>query len=283
MIIDGSLIAREIREELKSKLIKVAHRQPGLAFILVGNNNASLTYVNMKRRACKMIGIHSEFIQMEENTSEEEILETIESLNQKELIDGILVQLPLPSHISNINIMKAINPEKDVDGFHPLNLGKLLTGDTTGFIPCTPLGVQTLLEKSNIPVEGKHVVIVGRSNIVGKPLAALLIQKKENCNATVTIAHSRTEDLLSITQSADILVAAIGRAHFIKENMIKEKAVVIDVGMNRLNKRLVGDVDFDSVSKKASFITPVPKGIGPMTIASLMKNTVKSFLQKINN
>ena len=276
-LIDGKRISKEIREELKKEICLLKGRKPGLAFILVGEDPASEAYVRMKKKGCFEAGIHSETIALPETISEEALLIEIERLNTSDIIDGILVQQPLPSHLSESKIVNAILPEKDVDGFHPMNLGKLLLGEDTGFAACTPLGIMKLLEKSNIDPKGKHVVIVGRSNIVGKPLAALLVQKKPFANATVTLAHSQTKDLSTICRSADILVAAIGRAHFITEDMVKEGATVIDVGINRENKKLVGDVDFDPVKNKAAAITPVPGGVGPMTIAMLLSNTLLSY------
>jgi len=277
MIIDGKKIADTILKEVEQKIRSHKNRTPGLVFILVGDNPASKTYVNMKKRTCEILNMYSKIIHLPKNTSQEKVISTIDELNADAKVDGILVQLPLPNHIDPIAITTRINPNKDVDGFNPINLGKLLMGDISGFIPCTPLGIQILLEKSKIPVEGKHVVIIGRSNIVGKPLAALLMQKRNGCNATVTIAHSLSKNLASITQTADILIAAIGKPKFITADMVKKNSVVIDVGMNYEQERLVGDVDFDKVKAIASHITPVPKGVGPMTIACLMKNTLKSF------
>lgn len=280
MIIDGAKIAKEILEEIRQKVALLKETKPHLALILVGNNPASSTYVNAKKRNCQKTGILSTSIEFEEMVSEEILLKKIEELNQNPSVDGILIQLPLPSHIDEKKILLAIDPKKDVDGFHPLNLGKLLLGIDDGFIPCTPLGIYELLKRSSISVEGKHVVIVGRSNIVGKPLAALLMQKKKGCNATVTIAHSQSERLEEITLQADILILAMGKAHFIKKEMVKPGAVVIDVGISRKNNQLIGDVDFKEVSLIASYITPVPGGVGPMTIAMLLKNTLNSFLKK---
>ncbi len=279
MIIDGKKIALEILNELSHKIAMLPARKPGLAFILVGENPASISYVRAKKKTCLQIGIHSTLIQLSSLTSQEELIKHIAVLNKDPLIDGILVQLPLPLHIHNRPIMLAIDPAKDVDGFHPLNIGKLLLGEESGFIPCTPQGIHELLKRSSIPISGKHVVIVGRSNIVGKPLAALLMQKKSDCNATVTIAHSKSENLKNITKSADILVAAIGQPHFITKDMVKKGAVVIDVGINRLHDgTLQGDVNYPEVAPITSHITPVPGGVGPMTIAMLMNNTYLSFL-----
>jgi methylenetetrahydrofolate dehydrogenase (NADP+)/methenyltetrahydrofolate cyclohydrolase len=278
MLIDGKAIAHEIQEELKKKIHSLQGRKPGLAFILVGENPASQFYVRAKQKACASVGIVSTIAALPKTIAETDLIKQIDRLNRDPSIDGILVQLPLPPHIDETKITSAIDPAKDVDAFHPLNMGKLLLGEEGGFSPCTPLGIKTLLEKSNIPVEGKHVVIVGRSNIVGKPLAALLMQKKPHCNATVTLCHSRSEHLQTLTRSADILVAAIGKPLFITKEMIRTHATVIDVGINRLeNGKLVGDVDFESVSQIAGHITPVPGGVGPMTIAMLLQNTLLSL------
>lgn len=276
-LIDGKRIAQEIRDELKKEIDLLEGRKPGLAFILVGEDPASQAYVRMKKKGCLETGIHSETLELPASVSEEVLLGHIKALNEDEKIDGILVQQPLPSHISESKVVQAVIPEKDVDGFHPMNIGKLLLGEEGGFAACTPLGVMQLLERSNIDPTGKHVVIVGRSNIVGKPLAALLVQKKPYANATVTLAHSRTENLAEVCLAADILVAAIGKAHFIQSNMVKPGAVVIDVGINRVDKKLVGDVDFEAIKEKCSAITPVPGGVGPMTIAMLLSNTYLSY------
>ncbi len=276
IVIDGKKIAAEITSSLKVDASK--ERPPGLAFVLVGKHPASQTYVKMKERGCKEVGIHSETLELNEAVSEEELLKVIAELNETDTIDGILVQLPLPDHISASKILMAIDPAKDVDGFHPLNMGKLLLGESGGFIPCTPLGVATLLKKEEIATEGKHVVILGRSNIVGKPLAALLVQKE--LNATVTIAHSKTKNMGELCRSADILIAAIGHPRFVGPEFVREGAVVIAVGINRLQEGLVGDVDTEAVSEKASMITPVPGGVGPMTIAMLLSNTFESYKRR---
>lgn len=276
-IIDGKKISLEILDDLTKKIVQL-EKKPGLAFILVGENPASQTYVQQKKKTCAAIGIHSTLIELPNQTSQEELLCHIKHLNEDASIHGILVQLPLPLHIDDKAIMFAIDPAKDVDGFHPLNVGKLLLGQVDGLIPCTPNGIIELLKKSHIPTAGKHVVILGRSNIVGKPLAALLMQK--SCNATVTVAHSHSQNLTAITQSADILVVAIGQTQFVKKEMIRKGTVVIDVGINRFHTgKLVGDVDFEEVAPLSSWITPVPGGVGPMTIAMLMHNTVLSFLK----
>ncbi|MEW9049699.1 MAG: bifunctional methylenetetrahydrofolate dehydrogenase/methenyltetrahydrofolate cyclohydrolase FolD [Neobacillus sp.] len=259
-------IAKEV-EELKSKGVT-----PGLAVILVGNNHASRTYVTNKEKACHELGMHSVLIELPETVSEEELLFKIEELNGSVHIHGILVQLPLPDHINEKRVIEAISPLKDVDGFHPINIGRMMTGQDA-FLPCTPFGIMVLLEETGISVAGKHVVVVGRSNIVGKPAGQLFL----NNHATVTYCHSRTDNLQAHTTQADILVSAVGIANFIKAEHVKEGAVVIDVGMNRNEAgKLCGDVDFEAVSEKAGFITPVPKGVGPMTITMLMYNTLKS-------
>ncbi|OGN55371.1 MAG: bifunctional 5,10-methylene-tetrahydrofolate dehydrogenase/5,10-methylene-tetrahydrofolate cyclohydrolase [Chlamydiae bacterium RIFCSPHIGHO2_12_FULL_44_59] len=277
MILDGKKIALSFQEAMREKISSFSGRKPGLTMVLVGENPASLSYVQAKKKACLNVGIVSEIITLPPTLSERDLILAIDQLNREPSVDGILVQLPLPPHINPQRIMFAIDPRKDVDGFHPVNIGKLLLGHDDGFIPCTPLGVKTLLESYRIPIQGKHVVIVGRSDIVGKPLAALLMQKKEGCNATVTVTHSQTEHLFDITRSADILVAALGRPQSIRKEMIKPQAVVVDVGINRVNGKLVGDVDFEDVQTKASAITPVPGGIGPMTIAMLLQNTLLAF------
>ncbi len=274
-ILDGKAIStaikKEIAGEIKSLNIKSVI-QPGLAVIQVGDNPASTIYVRNKKKACDAAGIKSYEHHLNENVSEEELLKLINQFNESADIHGILVQLPLPSHIREHVVLEAISPDKDVDGFHPYNVGKLMVGKGS-LLPCTPAGIIELLERSKVKIEGKKAVILGRSNIVGKPLAIMLLQK----NATVTICHSKTKNLQDITKRADILVAAIGSPEFVKEDMVKEGAVVIDVGINRVGKNLVGDVCFDKVSIKASQITPVPGGIGPMTIALLMKNTLTAF------
>jgi len=276
MNIDGKKIAQEILDNLKKEIAKYKMK-PGLAVLLVGENEASKIYIKMKEKACLHVGIHSIVKRLNEKTTEAELFEEIEKLNFDENIDGILVQQPLPPQIDAYKTTLAISPNKDVDGFHPLNLGKMMLGQKDGFLPCTPKGIVTLLEKSNIDPAGKHVVIVGRSNIVGKPLAVMLMQKEKMANATVTVAHSGTQNLKEITKSADILVAAIGQAKYITEDMLKPGVVVIDVGISREDKKVVGDVDFENVSPIARAITPVPGGVGPMTIAALIENTFQSF------
>jgi methylenetetrahydrofolate dehydrogenase (NADP+)/methenyltetrahydrofolate cyclohydrolase len=270
-LIDGKKIAAEITRELEEQVSKLTNRKPGLAFILVGGHQASQIYVSAKKKACAKVGIRSLLLEFPSSIAQSDLLEQIEKLNLDSTIDGILVQLPLPPHINEQAVTVAIDPAKDVDGFHPLNMGKMLLGDDSAILPCTPHGIQILLERSGIPISGKHVVIVGRSNIVGKPLAAILMQKKQGANATVTVCHSRSENISEILQSADILVAAIGGAKFIKKHMVKKGVVIIDVGISRIDGQIVGDVDFENVAPLASHITPVPGGVGPMTIAMLLQ------------
>ncbi|MBF8437566.1 bifunctional methylenetetrahydrofolate dehydrogenase/methenyltetrahydrofolate cyclohydrolase FolD [Halanaerobiaceae bacterium Z-7014] len=275
-VIDGKQIAKNIREELKSQISdqKAEGRVPGLAVVLVGDNPASETYVGMKEKAAEEIGIHSELHDVDSSISQEELLNLVDQLNNDNRIDGILVQLPLPDHIDELAVIEAIDPGKDVDGFHPINTGRLFSGqkDLLRFDPCTPLGIIELIERKGVDIEGKNAVIVGRSNIVGKPVAHLLLER----NATITVCHSRTKDLKAETLDADILVAAVGRPNFITGEMVKEGACVIDVGINRVDGKLIGDVEYDSAYERAGAITPVPGGVGPMTIAMLMKNTVKA-------
>lgn len=281
MLLKGIEVAAGIERRIRDALVHVK-RKPGLAFVLVGEDPASQTYIRMKKKKCKEVGIFSIDREFSSEISEEELLKEIEELNRDPHVHGILVQLPLPPHISSTKIMEKIDPTKDVDGFHPFNVGKMFLGELTGFLPCTPHGIHVLLHHYKIPLQGKHVVIVGRSNVVGKPLAAILMQKDPHCNATVTVAHSFTENLPSICKSADILVAALGKAHFITKDMVKKGATVIDVGISRVlgpngRARLLGDVDFDAVSPLCSYITPVPGGVGPMTIAMLLSNTLLSY------
>ena len=275
-ILSGKVVSQRIKDELKEEVKELNAKGifPGLAVIIVGDDPASRVYVNSKKKACEEIGVYSEEYALPAETSEEELLGLVEKLNNEPKINGILVQLPLPKHIDEETIINAISPIKDVDAFHPSNVGKIMIGNYD-FLPCTPAGVMELIKESGIDVSGKECVIVGRSNIVGKPQAMLLL----HANGTVTICHSRTQDLKSKTKNADILVAAVGIPNFITGDMIKEGAVVIDVGINRVaDKKLVGDVEFESAEKVASAITPVPGGVGPMTIAMLMKNTVKAAL-----
>lgn len=273
-IIDGKAIAASIRQGLKSEVAELAARgaAPGLAVILVGENPASQVYVRNKIRACAEVGIRSIEKRLPAETSEESLLALIDELNRDPEVDGILVQLPLPAHISNVKVIDAISPEKDVDGFHVESAGRLFVG-RRGFRPCTPYGIMKLLETTGLPIEGKRAVVIGRSNIVGKPMALMLLEK----NATVTLAHSRTQDLKAVCREADILVAAVGRAKMIDSSYVKEGAVVIDVGMDRDEAgKLCGDVDTASASQNAAWITPVPGGVGPMTIAMLLENTVEA-------
>lgn len=276
-IIDGKAVAAEIYEELRPRVSRLITSgcQPGLAVVLVGNNPASQVYVRNKEKACEKLGIRSFRYHLSETTEIAKLVELIDSLNANPEVHGILVQLPLPPHVEEREVLYRIAPEKDVDGFHPYNLGRLMIGDPL-FLPCTPWGVQELLVRYGIEVEGKHVVIVGRSNIVGKPLAMMLVQKAKGANATVTVCHTRTVGLSEHTKRADILVVACGSPGAVTGDMVKEGVVVIDVGINRVGEKLVGDVDFESVAPKASYITPVPGGVGPMTVAMLMANTVKA-------
>ncbi len=284
-IIDGKKISAEIREEIKRKAAALAAQgtTPGIAVILVGDNPASVSYVTAKERACAETGIRSFMTRMPSETTQKELLSEIERLNADERVHGILVQLPLPKHIDESAVIRAILPEKDVDGFHPVNLGKLLLGDDDAFISCTPAGIMELLRRSGVDPSGKHAVVLGRSNIVGKPVANLLLQKKAGANATVTICHTGTPEAGKFTRKADILIVAAGRPRTVTADMVKPGAVVIDVGVNRIldssrksGFRLVGDVDFEAVSAVASLITPVPGGVGPMTISMLLSNTLKS-------
>lgn len=268
-LINGKEISKEIREEIKLEASKLQKR-PGLAVILVGNDPASQVYVRNKNKACEEVGFYSEMYTLPEETSMDELLGLIDQLNHSPQIHGILVQLPLPKHLDEEKVILAIDPSKDVDAFHPTNVGKIMIGNHS-FLPCTPAGVMELIKRSGIDVCGKECVVIGRSNIVGKPQAMLLLHE----NATVTVCHSRTKDIAEVCRRADVLVSAVGRAGFVTADMVKEGAVVIDVGINRdENGKLCGDVDFENVSPKTSFITPVPGGVGPMTITMLMKNTL---------
>ncbi len=273
-IINGKEIAEAVRQEIRKEVeeLKAKGYVPGLAVILVGDNQASQTYVRNKEKTCLDLGMHSVLIKQPATLSQEELIENINELNQDDSIHGILVQLPLPNHINETAIIEAISPEKDVDGFHPINIGRMMTGQNA-FLPCTPYGVMVMLQHINYNLEGKHVVVVGRSNIVGKPQGQLML----NANATVTICHSKTKDLAYYTKQADVIVAAVGKRNTITSDHIKEGAVIIDVGMNRNDEgKLCGDVDYEGVLNKASYVTPVPGGVGPMTITMLMKNTVQS-------
>ena len=278
-IIDGKALSEKVLKEIEkehSELEKKVGRKAGLAVIIVGENPASQIYVRNKIRACEKVGFHSETIRLDENITEENLLLEIQKLNNNSNIDGILVQLPIPKHIDGLKIINAISAEKDVDGFHTTNIGKMMIGDETGFLPCTPAGVVHMFEEYNINLEGKDVLVIGQSNIVGKPMTLLLIKKR----ATVQVCNSKTKNLSEKLQKADVVVAAAGSPKLIKAIDVKEDVVVIDVGINRVDGKLCGDVDFEEVSKKSSFITPVPGGVGPMTIAMLIKNTFKSYKQK---
>ncbi len=277
-IIDGKVISAAVKTRIAEEVAKLKETSgvPGLAVIIVGEDPASKVYVANKKKACEQIGMLSEEYALPENTTNEELLALINELNNKKEINGILCQLPLPKHLDEELVINSILPEKDVDAFHPQNVGKIMTGDYD-FLPCTPAGIMEMLKYENIEVEGKTCVVIGRSNIVGKPMSMLLLHK----NGTVTICHSKTKNLKEVCRSADILVAAVGRANFVTADMVKEGTVVIDVGINRLeNGKLCGDVDFENVKEKASYITPVPGGVGPMTIATLMQNTLTAFLKQ---
>ena len=283
-IIDGKQIAADMRAELKAEVAKLKAQNiiPGLGVILVGEDPASQSYVTAKERACDDMGIYSDDNRLAADASQNELMALVEKMNKDPKINGILVQLPLPKGLDESEVLLAIDPAKDVDGFHPVNVGKMVVGEKA-FLPCTPHGIVQLLIRNGVKIEGADVVIVGRSNLVGKPLANMLIQKKPNANATVTVCHTRTKDLSSHTKRADILIAAAGRPNTVTADMIKEGAVVIDVGVNRVEDstkkrgyRLVGDVDFEAVKEKASLITPVPGGVGPMTITMLLYNTIES-------
>jgi len=276
LILDGKRVSESLREELRSEIAEAsrdAGRKPGLAVILVGDDPASEVYVKNKIKACEKVGILSFSYRLSKETKTEEILELISELNAREEVDGILVQLPLPAHISQRDVINAINPSKDVDGFHPENMGKLLGGVEEGFIPCTPLGIDLLLKFYSIDLKGKDVTVVGAGFIVGRPLTALLLKR----NATVTVCHIHTRDIKKFTSQADVLISATGVPGLIKGDMIREGAVVVDVGISRVGGRIVGDVDFESASRRASAITPVPGGIGPMTVTALLMNTFKAF------
>jgi methylenetetrahydrofolate dehydrogenase (NADP+)/methenyltetrahydrofolate cyclohydrolase len=283
-IISGTEIARQITEEVRLEVedLKTRHGvTPGLATVLVGDDPASQVYVGAKAKACQNLGIYSERHDLPATTSEAQLLELVEKLNRDPRIHGILVQSPVPPHINESKVIFAINPDKDVDGFHPVSVGRMVIGEP-GFLPCTPHGIQVLLERSGVKTEGAEVVVVGRSNIVGKPIANIMLQKAKGANSTVTICHSATKDMASHTRRADIIIAAIGKPKFITADMVKEGVVVIDVGVNEIGKTaegkriLAGDVDFETVKEKASAITPVPGGVGPMTIVMLMSNTARA-------
>ncbi len=289
-LLDGKKLAAEIKAEIKAEveeLLRQGRRAPALAVIMVGNNPASATYVRNKIRSCEQVGFRSVDRHLPEDITQEQLLGVVDELNRDPEIDGFIVQLPLPEHLDEQLIIEHIRPEKDVDGFHPMNIGRTLLG-LPAFNPATPRGIVDMLQRYGIETSGKHVVIVGRSNIVGKPLAAMLVQKAEGANATVTVCHSRTKNLSEITLQADILVAAIGRPRFITADMVKQGAVVVDVGINSVpdssrksGYRLVGDVDFEAVSEKASWISPVPGGVGQMTVVSLLENTLLAYKKQI--
>jgi methylenetetrahydrofolate dehydrogenase (NADP+)/methenyltetrahydrofolate cyclohydrolase len=287
-LIEGRAIAEKVNAELRGEIaaLKESGRTPGLAVVLVGDNPASRAYVRSKDKMCRDLGLHSVKLELPADTTQADLLARVEELNRDPAIHGILVQSPPPKQIDEAAIVRALDPRKDVDGFHPVNVAKLAFGDPTGFVPCTPLGVQRLLIESKIDISGAHVVVLGRSMIVGKPLALLLMQKGKGGDATVTVVHSRSKNLENITRTADTLIAAIGRPNFVKAGHVRDGAVIVDVGINRVEDatsergyRLVGDVAFDEVSKKAAAITPVPGGVGPMTIAMLMSNTAKACRQ----
>src|SRR5438067_8370722 len=284
-LIDGRSIAEKVYVDLRREIadLKSNGVTPGIAVVLVGDNSASRTYVRSKDKMSRELGLHSVKLELPASTTQSDLFNRVEELNRDPKVHGILVQSPPPKQIDEAAIVRALDPRKDVDGFHPLNVAKLAMGDASGFVPCAPLGVQRLLIESKIDIAGAHIVVLGRSMIVGKPVALLLMQKAKGGEATVTVAHSRSKNLEEITRSADILIAAIGRAHFVKADHVRDGAVVIDVGINRVEDastergyRLVGDVAFDEVVKKTKAITPVPGGVGPMTIAMLMSNTVKA-------
>ena len=283
ILLDGKKTSAELKEEIATEVAKrkaEGKKTPHLAAVLVGTDGASMTYVNSKVKACEKVGFNSTLIELPEDTTEEQLLHEIDLLNKDADIDGFIVQLPLPKHIDEQKVLMAVDPEKDVDGFHPVNVGKM-TLDLPTFLPATPFGILELLRRYKVETSGKHVVVIGRSHIVGRPMSILLSQKRDVGNATVTITHSRTKNLKEITQSADIIVAALGKAEFLTGDMVKEGVVIIDVGITRIKDetkkrgyRLAGDVDFESVAPKSSYITPVPGGVGPMTIAMLLKNTL---------
>ncbi|HQO40037.1 MAG TPA: bifunctional methylenetetrahydrofolate dehydrogenase/methenyltetrahydrofolate cyclohydrolase FolD [Spirochaetota bacterium] len=288
-IIDGKKISQEIRDSLKARvaeLKKKYNRVPGLAVVLVGDDPASAVYVRMKGKGCDEVGLKSFQHILPESTNEKELLDLVEGLNNNPEVNGILVQLPLPKHINELAVINAINPDKDVDGFHPVNTGKMVNGDEC-LLPCTPAGIQELICRYAGDIKGKHLVVVGRSNIVGKPVANMMYQKNDRANCVVTICHTAAPDISVYTKQADILVVAAGKPHVVTGSMVKEGAVVIDVGVNRIpdpadntKTKIVGDVEFDSAAPKAKAITPVPGGVGPMTIAMLLSNTVKAFEQQ---
>ena len=288
-ILDGKLLSKQIKDELKfqvDNLIKSGKKAPHLAAIIVGNDGASLTYVSSKVKSCEKIGYNSTLIKLDEKISEQKLINEIDKLNQNRDVDGFIVQLPLPKHINEEKILNQINPSKDVDGFHPSNFGKMALGLET-FIPATPYGIMEIFSRYKISLEGKIVVVLGRSNIVGKPISILMSNKGNPGNATVILTHSKTNNLINLTKQADVIISALGIPNFLKSEMIKKNCIVIDVGITRVKNPLkpkgyeiVGDVDFDNVIKKSSYITPVPGGVGPMTIAMLLKNTMHAYIRK---
>ena len=288
-ILDGKLLSKQIKDELKfqvDNLIKSGKKAPHLAAIIVGNDGASLTYVSSKVKSCEKIGYNSTLIKLDEKISEQKLINEINKLNQNSDVDGFIVQLPLPKHINEEKILNQINPSKDVDGFHPSNFGKMALGLET-FIPATPYGIMEIFSRYKISLEGKIVVVLGRSNIVGKPISILMSNKGNPGNATVILTHSKTNNLVNLTKQADVIISALGIPNFLKSEMIKKNCIVIDVGITRVKNPLkpkgyeiVGDVDFDNVIKKSSYITPVPGGVGPMTIAMLLKNTMHAYIRK---
>jgi methylenetetrahydrofolate dehydrogenase (NADP+)/methenyltetrahydrofolate cyclohydrolase len=284
-LLDGKAIARELRDEVAAGTARLVARgvRPGLAVVLVGDDPASAVYVKSKGKACEEAGMHSVTIRLPADTSQAQLDAQVDALNADPAIHGILVQMPLPKQIAADSVIRRIKPEKDVDGFHPVNVGKMLIGDTDGFVPCTPAGIRVMLQRAGVKTAGKECVVVGRSNIVGKPMVALMLQNTPQANCTVTVCHSATTDMAAHTRRADILIAAAGKTHLIKRDMVKPGAVVIDVGISRVEDpaspsgyRLAGDVAFDEVREVASLITPVPGGVGPMTIAMLLKNTLRA-------
>ncbi len=279
-LINGKEVSQKVKNEVKEKVSELKSKgiQPGLAVVIVGDNPASRVYVNSKKKACEEVGFNSYEYALPEETTQQQLLDLVDVLNKDEKVDGILVQLPLPAHIDENSVINAISPDKDVDAFHPSNVGKIMIGEYS-FLPCTPAGIMELIDSTGVEISGKSCVVIGRSNIVGKPMSMLLLHR----SGTVTICHSKTKNLKEICSQADILIAAVGKPNFVTADMVKEGAVVIDVGINRMaDKKLCGDVDFAAVSEKAGYITPVPGGVGPMTIAMLMKNTLTAALEKNN-
>jgi methylenetetrahydrofolate dehydrogenase (NADP+)/methenyltetrahydrofolate cyclohydrolase len=283
ILLDGKKTSQELKEEIAAEVAAMrqqGHKVPHLAAVIVGNDGASLTYVSSKVRSCEQVGFESTLVRLPEDTTQEDLLKEVATLNANEAIDGYIVQLPLPAHLDEEEVLLAIDPKKDVDGFHPTNFGRMAL-ELESFIPATPFGIMQLLERYKVDTSGKHAVVIGRSHIVGRPISILLSQKGDFANATVTVAHSRTKDLKALLNQADIIVSALGVPNFVKADMVKPGAVVIDVGITRVEDasrpkgyRIVGDVDFEQVAEKASYITPVPGGVGPMTIAMLLKNTL---------